>query len=66
MQTVLQEATVNTNKVSTLLALYKPWIAQRINGFKDLSISAARVKDMISSQYGLASPEYKMVKGLKI
>lgn len=66
LQTVLQEATVNTNKVSTTLALYKPWIAQRINGFKDLSISAARVKDMVSSQYGLASPEYKMVKGLKI
>lgn len=66
LQTVLNGATTNTNTVSKKLALYKPLISQRIDGFKELSTIASRVKDMINSQYGVSSPEYKMVKGLKI
>lgn len=66
LQTVLNSAITNTNIVSNKLALYKPLISQRIDGFKELSTVSNRVKDMVSSQYGVSSPEYKMVKGLKI
>ena len=66
LQSVLNDATANNNIVSNRLARYNPLISQRRNGFQELSDVADRVIDMVSSQYGIASPEYKMVKGLKI
>ena len=59
-------ATDHTNTVSQKLALYKPLITIRQNGFKELSEVAGRIKDMVKSQYGQDSTEYNLVKGLKI
>ena len=66
LQTLLTGATDHTNTVSQKLALYKPLITIRQNGFKELSEVAGRIKDMVKSQYGQDSTEYNLVKGLKI
>lgn len=66
MKQLLIEATAATNVVSQKLALYKPLIAARRDGFKQLSATAKRIKDMVLSQYGQDSPEYNLVKGLII
>ena len=66
LQTLLTAATDHTNTVSQKLALYKPLITTRQNGFRELSEIAGRIKDMVKSQYGQDSTEYNLVKGLKI
>lgn len=66
MQDLLQQATVATAVVSQKLAVYKPLIAARQDGFKQLSATAKRIKDMVLSQYGQESTEYNLVKGLII
>lgn len=66
MRQLLIEATAATAIVSQKLALYKPLIAARRDGFKQLSATARRIKDMVLSQYGQDSPEYNLVKGLVI
>jgi hypothetical protein len=66
LQTLLTGATTHTNTVSQKLALYKPLISERQLGFKKLSETAGRIKDMVKSQYGLDSTEYNLVKGLRI
>lgn len=66
LQDVLTFATDATNQVSQKLALYKPLIGARRDGFKQLSATAKRIKDMVLSQYGQESNEYKLVKGLRI
>ena len=66
LQTVLNGATDSTNKVSSRLAVFKPLIQSRIDGFQALKAKAIRIKDMVKSQYGTNSSEYNLVKGLKI
>ncbi len=66
MQNLLINATKATAIVSQTLALYKPLIASRRDGFKQLSATAKRIKDMVLSQYGQDSTEYSLVKGLVI
>ena len=66
LQSVLNGATDYTSKVSAKLAVFKPVIQTRIDGFKALNVKALRIKDMVKSQYGLNSSEYNLVKGLKI
>ncbi|WP_264519807.1 hypothetical protein [Flavobacterium sp. N1994] len=66
MQELLSKATAATNIVSQKLAVYKPLIATRRDGFKQLSATAKRIKDMVLSQYGQDSTEYNLVKGLVI
>lgn len=63
---LLASATEHTNIVSQKLALYKPLITTRQNGYRELSEVAGRIKDMVKSQYGQDSTEYNLVKGLKI
>ena len=66
LQTVLNSATDLTNNVSSKLAVFKPLIQSRIDGFQTLRAKAIRIKDMVKSQYGLNSSEFKLIKGLKI
>lgn len=66
LQTLLTQATNATNNVSQKLAVYKPLIVTRRDGFKQLSATAKRIKDMVMSQYGQDSTEYNLVKGLTI
>ena len=66
LQDLLTNATNATNNVSQKLAVYKPLITARRDGFKQLSATAKRIKDMILSQYGQDSTEYNLVKGLII
>lgn len=66
LEQLLLNATSATESVSKKLAQYKPWITARHNGFRQLSATANRIKDMVLSQYGFDSPEYNLVKGLII
>ncbi|WP_293891227.1 hypothetical protein [Flavobacterium sp.] len=66
MRDLLTQATTATATVSQKLAVYKPLIAARKDGFKQLSATAKRIKDMVLSQYGQDSTEYNLVKGLVI
>ena len=66
LQTVLNGATDSTSNVSTKLAIFKPLIQSRIDGFQALKAKAIRIKDMVKSQYGTNSSEYNLIKGLKI
>jgi hypothetical protein len=66
LQVVLNGAIDMTNKVSAKLAIFKPVIQTRVEGFEALSAKAQRIKDMVKAQYGLNSTEYDLVKGLKI
>jgi hypothetical protein len=66
LQDLLHNATVATDNVSQKLALYKPLIKARQDGFKQLSATAKRIKNMVLSQYGPDSSEYNLVKGLTI
>lgn len=43
---------------------FKPKIAERLDGFKKLDKTSNGIKDMIKSQYGIDSSNYKLVKGL--
>jgi len=38
----------------------------RIDKYYELSQTAIRIKDSVKSQYGINSPEYQLIKGLKI
>jgi hypothetical protein len=66
LKTLLSKATDSSNDVSVKFAAFKPLIASRIEGFKQLSEKAKRIKDMVRSQYGNNSTEYNLVKGLMI
>lgn len=66
LQTVLNRAIDETNKVSAKLAVFKPVIQTRAEGFEALSAKVQRIKDMVKAQYGLNSSEYNLIKGLKI
>lgn len=57
-------AAQRNNAVAQKYALHKPTIAGRQEGFAELSNRTTRIKDMVSSQYGTNSPEYKLIKGL--
>lgn len=66
LQLLVNNATNATNNVSQKLALYKPLIKSRQDGFRQLSATAKRIKNMVLSQYGQDSTEYELVKGLNI
>lgn len=61
----LTDATAINNKVTLKYGEYKPTIAQRQNGYKTLLDVALRIKEAVKSQYGTASAEFKLIKGLQ-
>jgi hypothetical protein len=54
------------DNVSTAFASLTPKQDQRLVAFQLLSAKAQRIKDLVQSQYGIDSSEYKLVKGLTI
>lgn len=52
------------NSVTQKFSAYQPKINERRNGFKTLSDTANRIKEMVKAQYGNTSVEYKLIKGL--
>lgn len=52
------------NLVTQKFSAYQPKINERRNGFKTLSDTANRIKEMVKAQYGNTSVEYKLIKGL--
>lgn len=64
LQSFQTRASEMNNRTALKFAAFKPKIAERQNGFDLLNSTANRIKDMVKSQYGVASSEYKLVKGL--
>ncbi len=54
------------NNVSLRYGAFKASINNRLNDYKQLSYRIQQVKDAVSSQYGIKSLEYKLIKGLKV
>ncbi len=63
--TLQEVATTLNNKVTLNYGAYKPQITERQNGFKTLSETATRIKQMVKAQYGSNSTEYNLVKVLR-
>lgn len=66
LQIVLDQATSATETVTLKLAAYKPLIAARIEGYKNMSEKALSIKNMVKSQYTLESTQFELIKGLLI
>jgi len=66
LKIILDKATGYTNVVSNKLALFKPVIQSRTENYKKLNKKAQRIKNLVKSQYGIESAEYKLIKGLVI
>jgi len=64
LQATLDTATFLNNETTVKFAAFKPKIAQRKDGFAQLSETANRIKEMVKSQYGVTSDQYKLIKGL--
>lgn len=59
-----QQASALNDSTAATYALFKPAVAKRQNAFIRLNEISTRIKDMVQSQYGTDSPEYKLIKGL--
>ena len=64
LQDTLRTATTLNNETTRKFAEFKPKIAQRQDGFVQLSETANRIKEIVKSQYGITSDQYKLIKGL--
>lgn len=64
LQTTFEKAALLNNDTSLKFAAFKPKIAERKDGFEKLSETANRIKEMVKSQYGVSSDQYKLVRGL--
>nr|WP_294937189.1 hypothetical protein [uncultured Flavobacterium sp.] len=52
------------NTVTHKFSIYQPRIDERQIGFKKLTETTTRIKEMVKSQYGANSIEYNMIKGI--
>lgn len=64
--TIKNQAETANDNVTIAFAALTPKQDQRLVAFQLLSSKAQRIKDLVQSQYGIESSEYKLVKGLKI
>lgn len=64
LNTLLTHATTVNNTVTQKFSAYQPKINERQAGFKTLSETTLRIKEMVKSQYGTKSTEYNLIKGL--
>lgn len=64
LQALQNEAILLNNKVSVTYGAFKPKINERQTGFKNLNDTANRIKEMVKSQYGIDSQEYKLIRKL--
>lgn len=64
LKSLHDQAQLINNSVTTNFGHYKPKINERQNGFVTLNETANRIKEMVKSQYGTTSVEYKLIRGL--
>lgn len=60
------DITTANNAVTTTYGSLKTTVDGRANRYDDLSERTQRIKESVKSQYGVASTEYKLIKGLKV
>lgn len=65
LQAQLTTITVANKNAILTYGAYKPKIGERQTSFKTLLDTALRIKEMIKSQFGVSSTEYKLIKGLR-
>lgn len=56
-------ATQANNAVTIKFSAYHPKINERQLGFKTLTDTTTRIKEMVKAQYGINSSEYNLIKG---
>ena len=66
LTTIKNQAERANDNVSMAFASLTPKQDQRLATFQLLSSKAQRIKDLVQSQYGIDSSEFKLIKGLKI
>lgn len=64
--TKITDITAANNAVTTNYAALKTTVDSRANKYEDLAERTQRIKESVKSQYGVASTEYKLIKGLKV
>lgn len=64
--TIKNQAEIANEEVTVAFASLTPKQGERLVAFQVLSSKAQRIKDLVQSQYGIDSSEYKLVKGLNI
>lgn len=64
--TKLAVVTASNNEVTTTYGALKTTVNSRANKYDDLAERTQRIKESVKSQYGVASTEYKLIKGLKV
>lgn len=64
--TKITDVTAANNLVTTNYAALKTTVDSRVKNYEALSETTQRIKESVKSQYGVASTEYKLIKGLKV
>jgi hypothetical protein len=64
--TIKNQAERANEEVTVAFAALTPKQNERLIAFQVLSSKAQRIKDLVQSQYGIDSSEFKLVKGLNI
>jgi hypothetical protein len=66
LKTIKNQAEAANDKVTMAFAALIPKQDQRLLAFQILSAKAQRIKDLVQSQYGINSSEFKLIRGLNI
>ena len=66
IQFKITDVTVANNLVTKNYAALKTTVDYRVKNYEDLSEKTQRIKESVKGQYGVASTEYKLIKGLKV
>ena len=66
IQFKITDVTVANNLVTKNYAALKTTVDYGVKNYEDLSEKTQRIKESVKSQYGVASTEYKLIKGLKV
>ena len=64
--TKVDDVTAANNAVTTTYSVLKTTSDSRAKKYDDISDRSQRIKESVKSQYGVASTEYKLIKGLKV
>ena len=64
--TKVDDVTAANNAVTTTYSALKTTSDSRAKKYDDISDRSQRIKESVKSQYGVASTEYKLIKGLKV
>lgn len=66
LKTTLTNALATNDNATIAYATLKTGIDNRLETYNDLSQKTQRIKEAIKAQYGVASTQYKLIKGLSV